>query len=258
MQIEFPVSKPIHLLPRWKRPKADDGRISYRNLDLRFPVDGSDGIRTHGERVHAVLKQIFFPEIDKYDLAMAYELSEPLPVESFENEDRCDPGEVWRQKKYYRTPNYLVSIEEEIDYYMLATNLLNCSCIRFYSEAEDFRYLSPEEGLRPPFTMLEEKIRKENTDIVMVSHKSDFRAISGFLKERFPHIPLIIYCEERGRWHDREKYDELAMALRREGFFACTADEILRKQEYTGRLIAHALGPEGIKRLRVYDLPEIK
>ncbi|GEM_PF-6678826 len=259
MKIDFPLfSSQRHLPPRWKYPAVDNGKISYSNLDLRFPIDGSDGIRSAGERMHAILKETFFPEIDKYDLIMANELSAPLSVESFENDDRCDAGEVWRQKKYYRTPNYLVSIEDRLDYRMLATNLLNCACIRFYSEAEGFRYLSPDKGLKYPFTELKMAIEGNNTDIVIASHKSSFRKISSFLKDGFPHIPLLIYCEEKGRWQDPEKYEQLAMDLRGEGYFACTTYEILDKQEYVSRLIAHALGPEGIKRLRICTLPMLE
>lgn len=257
MQISFP-NGPKPLLPRWKYPRVDSRKISYANLDLRFPIDGSDGIRSAGERMHAILKGTFFPEIDKYDLIMANELSAPLPVESFENEDRIDCGEVWRQKKYYRTPNYLVSIEDRDDFRELATNLLNCACIRFYSEREGFRYLRPDKGLRPPFTELKLSIEQNNTDIVMVSHKADRRKVSEYLKEHFPHIPLIIYCEERERIRNPEIYDQIAMRLRKIGYFACSAYEILDKQEYISRLIAHALGPEGIKKLRVCTLPMLE
>lgn len=247
------INNQRHLPLPWRYP-VDDFLPAYPNSDLRFSIDGSDTIRGAGERMYLVLKQILFPEIDEFDLIMAGELNAPLPVESFENEDRYDPGEVLRQRRYYRTPNYLVSIDDQ-DYYMLATNLLNCLCIRFYSEAEDFRYLDPIEGLKPPYAELGRAVEQNNADVVIVSHNSNFREISTFLKERFPHIPLIIYCEGKERRRDPGKYDQMACDLRRQGYFAFSAYEVLDKQEYISRLVAHALGKEGIRRLRRSFLP---
>lgn len=129
-------------------------------------------------------------EARKYDIAFEKLLMEPLPVEAYENKDRYTCSEVWAQKPYYRTPKYLL-ITDRFSAGMLATNLLNCSCIRFYAD-DGYLHAEGEELFDYPFTKLKNVIAKHGSDIVYFPHDKDFKAAEQSIKNTFPNIGFIV------------------------------------------------------------------
>ena len=186
----------------------------------------------------------------EFDLEMERAACGEMPIKSFENKHQRLTPTVKEFERFYRRPRYLLVIRDEILELSGITNLLTCFCMKFY--AKEFDQVDPSFALCMPTYKVKEHFKWNNFDIAVVydGRHYDFRPIVASLKEKVPHIPvLVFYAKNYGGNADPEVEN-----LRREGYYAFNSKDGCYRQEFMDTLIAHALGKEGLEKLRISPL----
>lgn len=232
----------------WSYPTHDSDEISIQtSSDRRFISDGTCGLKSDFQRMEIAAKAAH------QDLILEIEPTLPLPTKSFENLDRYEPGDVLKQGGFYRRPDYLLLTDKETSY-RLRSIYLNCFCMRFWGESkENFKCVNPKDFLKSPYIDLRKILEDYRADVLVVTYNDDFKGLHTFLKKYFPDKLLLILCDDDDRFKndDEEKYDKIAEGLREQGFYAFSHKEVMDRQEYVSRLIAHGLSKAGIDRLKI-------
>lgn len=213
-------------------------RIPPRNMDSAAGYSFCGGV---DERT-AMIKRAL-----EFDLEMERAACGEMPVKSFENKHQRLTPTVKEFEKYYRRPRYLLVITDEILESIGITNLLTCFCMKFY--AEKFNQAYPSFILDSSAPLVKQHVDQNNFDIAVVydGRHYDFRPIVASLKEKVPHIPvLVFYAKNYGGNADPEVEN-----LRREGYYAFNSKDGCDRQEFMDTLIAHALRKKGLEKLRI-------
>lgn len=211
--------------------------FSCRNNDrIFFPGEHLEKAKDLAKRVDIITRAA---EIDSQTEQL---IQNSVPVQSPKTKYKSQTQLVREFTGFYRRPRYLVITNHEFETLGI-TNLLNCFCMRFY--AEKFSQTSIDHILCAEPDRLKEFFENNNLEIAVVYNGPhyDFRKVADALKEKVPHIPVLVYsgivCQKD------------AESLREEGFFAFDNDEACFQQQFMDKLIATALGKEGIERLKI-------
>lgn len=213
--------------------------IHRNNSRTFFPGEHLESARDLAKRVEIITRAT------EIDFETEQLIQKSIPVESPTTEYKSQTHMVREFTGFYRRPRYLVITGNESETLGI-TGLLNCFCMRFY--AEKFTEADTNYVLSTDSDQLKKYFERNNLEIAVIYNgwRYDFRKIAASLKEKVPHIPVLVYC---GIVCQKD-----AESLREEGFFAFNNDEACYQQQFMDKLIATALGKEGLERLRISPL----
>jgi hypothetical protein len=228
----------------WSYPPQDSGEISFQtNIDRRFISDGTCGLRSDLHRMGVAVRAA------KADLDLAREFNVPIPIKSFENQT-CTSKTVHETllfQEYYRPPNYLILNQNDIAWGFGA--LFDCLCIKFCYDRgiAKPRSIKPAATIESTISHILKNLKSIDVLVIPYDGEHNFEKIISAVKKTNPDFPVLIMQYTR----DNENDNRIVEELRKKGLHAFSGEEALDMQEFTSKIIMHALGKAGIEKLKI-------
>lgn len=209
--------------------------------DRHFISDGSCDLKSQLNRMGVAAKAAH------QDLAL--EVERTLPINSYKN-GRCTSNTVddtVEFQKYYRPPNYLILDEKDIGWGFLG--LFDCLCIKFCYDRDIAKpkLVKPGDSIKSTIDNIRKRLKSIDILVIPYDTNNNFEKIIIEIRKSNQDLPILIMQHSLDKANDMKT----VISLRSQGFHAFAGTEALYMQEFTTKLITHALGKSGIDRLKI-------